>query len=74
MRLDLVQDLVRLPLSPQEVVFAPVIEVAHRPPEACFEGCANQDRIVATPDIVLVGRERGRWELEIEAIRFVDLH
>ena len=73
MRLDLVQDFVRLPLSPQEVVFAPVIEVAHRPPETGFEGSSDEYRVVAAADVVLVRRERRNWELQIVVVRLVDL-
>lgn len=36
-RLYLIQDFVRLPLSPQELVVAPLFKIAHRPPEARLE-------------------------------------
>ena len=54
---DLGEDFVALPLCPQEVVVAPVVEVAHGPPEAGLEGRPDQDGVVAPSNVVLVGRE-----------------
>lgn len=36
--LDAVEDLIRLPLGPYEVVSFPLIIVAHGPPETGFQG------------------------------------
>jgi hypothetical protein len=41
--LNLIQDFIRLPLSPQELVVGPVFEVAHRPPEARFKCGSDED-------------------------------
>ena len=73
-RFDLGQDLVRLPLGPQEVVVAPVVKVSHTPPKACLQSSSHQYRIVAPTDVVLVGREGAGGKLEVVAIRFIALY
>lgn len=69
---DGAEDFVAFPLGPHEVVVAPVVEVAHRPPKALLERGPHQNRVVAPPDVVLVGRERGDGELGVEAVTFID--
>ncbi len=41
--LNLIQDFVRLPLGPQELIVGPVFEVAHRPPEARLKCGSDED-------------------------------
>lgn len=72
--LDLRQYFIALPLGPQEIVIAPVVKVAHGPPEASLERRPHQDRVVSPPNVVLVRRERRSRELQVKAVRLVYFH
>ena len=50
------------------MIVTPVIEVAHRPPEARLEGRSDKDRVITTANVVFIRRESARRELEIEVI------
>ena len=58
MTLDALEDLVGLPLGPQEVVVVPFIKIhTHRPPEASLQGCSNEHGVVSSADVIFV-----RWD------------
>ena len=50
------------------MIITPVIEIAHRPPEARLQGRSDKDRVITTADVVFIWREMARGELEIEVI------
>lgn len=67
-------NLVRLPLCPHEVILLPGFKVAHRPPEALLECRPHKNRVVAAPDVVLIGSKGRDWERCVTVVRFVHLH
>ena len=73
-RLDLRENFIALPLGPKEVVLTPVFKVSHWPPETRLQSCSNQDRIIAPANVVLVGRECGSREFEIEVVWLIDFN
>ena len=68
-----VQNLVWLPLCPQELIVSPLVIVTHWPPEARFQCCTNQYGVVSFPNVVFVGCEGRIREFAVKIIGFVDL-
>ena len=66
-------DAVGLPLRPHEVVLLPGVVVAHLPPKSLFERRPHENGVIATANIILVGREGGNRECATVVIRLVDL-
>jgi len=67
------EDLVGLPLGPQEVVLVPLFEVSHRPPEPLLHASPHQDRVVPLPNVIFVGRDAGFGEGDLDGVGLVDL-
>jgi hypothetical protein len=59
---------VTFPLRPHKVVVVPLIEIAHRPPEATLYTGTYKHRVITLSYIILVRRERLLRKLNHDAI------
>lgn len=62
--LEAVEDPVRLPLRPYEVITLPFIVVAHGPPEAGLESSPHYTTVVASANVIFIWLESSIGELD----------
>lgn len=71
--LEPVNNPIRLPLGPHEVVVGPFLVVTDRPPKTSLQRRLYDLRIVTFADVVPVGGKCLRWKLSINTVGVTDL-
>lgn len=72
--LQTINNFVRFPLSPHEVVINPFLVVAHLPPKPCLKSRSHQNRIITFTYVVLIRRESCSWEGHVIIIASINLN
>ena len=62
--LNAVEDLVRFPLSPNEIIVLPIIVVTHAPPKSALQCCSDYPRVVTSAYIVFIRSKTCRRKLD----------